>query len=395
MRASSEQAPVTAERLIAAAQAHAAALRARAQEAEGLRRVPDESIALLCRDGFFRVYQPRRFGGSEIPMQSVLQAISALAEGCASTAWVTAVLQIHAFLLGLFPRAAQDDVFGTDAQALIAGVLQPRGTLVAAPGGYRLSGGPWPFASGCDHAQWAILGAMIEGSGAEPAMVLVPMREVEIRDDWFVSGLKATGSKSLMVASATIPAHRVLGFGHAFGGGHPESGAGEAPLFRSAAIPMLALNVTGPALGAARATLDDFLRHIANRRMAFSGEPQTQAPETHRQVAEAKIKIDIAGMLLDRAAGAMRDAAEAGTPMALEPRARVRLEAAYAVRQCVEAVETLFLASGGGVLQETHPIQRAQRDVHAMNVHAVLPLDTNLALYGSIALGLKPNTLFV
>ena len=52
------------------------------------------------------------------------------------------------------------------------------------PGGWRLSG-HYPFSSGCDHAQWAIVGAFL-GERGDPrhiAYLLVPLAEVEIVDD--------------------------------------------------------------------------------------------------------------------------------------------------------------------------------------------------------------------
>ena len=41
------------------------ALRERAQETEDLRRIPDESIKGLQETGFFRLLQPKQWGGYE------------------------------------------------------------------------------------------------------------------------------------------------------------------------------------------------------------------------------------------------------------------------------------------------------------------------------------------
>ena len=59
-------------------------------------------------------------------------------------------------------------------------------------GGWRLSG-RYPFSSGCDYAQWAIIGAFL-GEMGDPrhiAYLLVPLAEIEIVDDWHVLGLPA------------------------------------------------------------------------------------------------------------------------------------------------------------------------------------------------------------
>jgi 3-hydroxy-9,10-secoandrosta-1,3,5(10)-triene-9,17-dione monooxygenase len=81
--------------------------------------------------------------------------------------------------------------------------------------------------------------------------------------------------------------------------------------------------------------------------------------------------------------------------MAFADRARARMDCAHAVRQCLEAVETLFLACGGSGLAEANPVQRAWRDLHAINMHGALALETNQEMYGRILLGLEPNTTLI
>lgn len=380
--------------LIETARSLASRFRERAEEAESARCIPAASITELQEAGLCRVYQSARYGGPELPMQTVLQIVTEIAKGCPSTAWVLAVLQIHEFLLGLFPEQAQDEVFGEDPDTLVAGVVQPRTSARRVDGGYLIEEGRWVFGSGCDHASWAIVGALVqEGDGPpEPTVMLVPPGEWRILDDWNVVGLSATGSKSLTVENALVPEHRTLRMGAAIAG---EAGAGRTGLFRSAFVPMLALNVTGPAVGATHAAIEIFKNGIGKRPIPFTSEPQVAARQTFRQLAEAMTKRDVASLLLDRAAASVRAAADAGQQLDYPLRARVRVDSAYAVRQCVEAIETLFLASGGGVLQRSHPLQRLQRDVHAMALHGALVLEPNLELYGAIALGQASPSPFV
>ncbi len=370
-------------------------LRAAAAEADALRRIPDASIAALVAAGLPRVFQPARFGGPELPMSAVLPLVAGLASACPSTAWVLAVLQIHAWIVGLFPDAAQEEVFGGAPGTLVAGVLQPRGTARPEAGGYLLEAGRWPFASGGDHGEWALVGALVPGNCGPPEAVLLLLRpgEFSLFDDWHVTGLRGTGSKSIATAGGVfVPAHRALAFRAALSG---DAGAGRTPLYRAAFVPMLSLNVTGPALGAARQAVEQFTRHLEGRTLPFSAAPQIAAAQTHRQVGEAKLRIGAAELVLERAAAAVATAAERNVPMTLEARARVRAESAWAVRACLEAVEGLYLASGGGVLQEAHPLARLHRDVHGMSLHAALNLDNNVELYGAAVLGQPLATQFV
>ena len=51
-----------------------------------------------------------------------------------------------------------------------------------------------------------------------------------------------------------------------------------------------------------------------------------------------------------------------------------------------------MLASGGSGIGEATPVQRAWRDIHAINMHGLLNVETNAEMYGRVVLGLPPNT---
>ena len=80
------------DELRAAAEALVPVLHERADRAEELRRLPDETIADLHRTGLFRILQPGRVGGSELPFRSIVELVAVIGRGCGSTAWVLANL---------------------------------------------------------------------------------------------------------------------------------------------------------------------------------------------------------------------------------------------------------------------------------------------------------------
>ena len=55
----------------------------------------------------------------------------------------------------------------------------------------------------------------------------------------------------------------------------------------------------------------------------------------------------------------------------------------------------LNTASGGTSVYRAIPIQRIQRDVQTLNLHALMHPDTNFELYGRILCGLPPNTMYL
>src|SRR5215469_12846318 len=136
------------EEIVARATGLIPTLRARAEEAERLRRLPSENVAALRAAGLFKILQPRRYGGYQLSLHTHVDAVAAVARGCGSTAWCMGVIHAHSWLMGSFPQEAQDETYGADPDTFISAVIAPRGGAKPAEGGFVLNGF-WPFASGC------------------------------------------------------------------------------------------------------------------------------------------------------------------------------------------------------------------------------------------------------
>ena len=150
----------------------------RAPEAAAARRVPAATIAEYHAAGILRILQPRRFGGMQGRFSLFSRIVEELTYGCASSAWVYAVLAEHQWIIAQYPNEAQIDVWGDDPEAVASSSLAPRAAAKRVPGGWRLSG-RYPFSSGCDYAQWAILGAFL-GEVGDPrtiAYLLAPLAD--------------------------------------------------------------------------------------------------------------------------------------------------------------------------------------------------------------------------
>ena len=77
-------APPRFEELLARAEGLIPVLRERAPQAEELRRLPDETIADLHSSGLFRMLQPARVGGSELPYRALFELTAVIGRGCGS-----------------------------------------------------------------------------------------------------------------------------------------------------------------------------------------------------------------------------------------------------------------------------------------------------------------------
>ena len=125
-------------------------LRERASRTEELRRLPPETEQDLHDAGLFRIVQPRRVGGSELDYVALVDCADALAQADASVAWNFANLASHHWMLGMFNRHAQDAVWSSDANTLIASsFIFSAGRATKVDGGYLLNG-HWPFSSGVE-----------------------------------------------------------------------------------------------------------------------------------------------------------------------------------------------------------------------------------------------------
>jgi 3-hydroxy-9,10-secoandrosta-1,3,5(10)-triene-9,17-dione monooxygenase len=132
----------TAAELIGRARDLAPVIARRALECERLGRLPDESFADFRDAGFYRILQPKRFGGYEHDMYTLLEVTREIGRsGCCSSAWVLAILAIHNFYLGYFPPRAQEDIWGEDQDTQTCTPFVPAGKITKVAGGIEIRDG--------------------------------------------------------------------------------------------------------------------------------------------------------------------------------------------------------------------------------------------------------------
>lgn len=382
------------EDLIARARALVPELRKRAQACEDRRSVPPETVADFRAAGFFRLFQPARFGGYEVGLGTLIEIAREVGRGCGSTAWCLALFATHSRLVGLFDERAQQEVFGDSADPLVSAVFAPSATATPVgdgpEAGFRVSG-RWRFASGCDYAEWIAVAARLdraaEGPITDARFFLIPAGEFRIEDTWFAAGLRGTGSKDLVVEDAYAPAYRALSFIDVARGRPPGTAVNTSALFRLPIVPMLAMAMGGPALGLAEAAIDTF-----RDRMSEGAAAQSRQVASQMRLGEAVASVDAAGLLLRRDVEDLERRSAGGERLGPAQRARYLLDAAFVVMSCTRAVDRLFAVSGASALFDSSPLQRAFRDLHAMSAHTALQFDAAADLFGRIELGLPPGS---
>jgi 3-hydroxy-9,10-secoandrosta-1,3,5(10)-triene-9,17-dione monooxygenase len=101
---------------LAAARALVPNLATRVPATTAARRIPDETTEEYRQAGILRVLQPLRFGGHQQSVGVFLDIVDALTEGCASSAWVYAVIAELGWVIASLPERGQIDIWGDDPE---------------------------------------------------------------------------------------------------------------------------------------------------------------------------------------------------------------------------------------------------------------------------------------
>lgn len=372
-------------------------LRERAPKTDELRRLPDETVADFAQAGFFRMLQPKRWGGLEVDPRTFFDVQMTIAKGCPSSAWVLGVVGVHAWQLALFDEQAQNDVWSRDSNVRISSSYAPTGTIERVPGGFKV-GGRWSFSSGCDHCDWVFLGGFAPSEPSGPPDMrtfLLPKGDYRIDDNWHVIGLKGTGSKDIVVDSAFVPEHRTHRLIDGFRCQSPGNRIHTAPLFRLPFGQIFVRSVSSTSIGIAERALETFTARAAKRVAAGDQSKVAVEPHVQRACADVAAAIDEVKLVLYRNLDELLGYAQRNEQPPIERRVRFRFDSSNAADRCCNAVNALFNASGGRALFLGDPMQRAWLDANAARGHFANNPDKPGRNFGGVQLELKNGDFFL
>jgi alkylation response protein AidB-like acyl-CoA dehydrogenase len=359
----------------------------RAAAATAARQIPVKTIAEYREAGILRILQPRRFGGIEGRFSLFSRIVEELTWGCASSAWVYAVFAEHQWIIAQYPERAQIDVWGDDAHAVASSSLAPRAAAERTAGGWRLSG-RYSFSSGCDHAQWAILGAFL-GEMGDPrsiAYLLVPLRETEIVDDWQVLGLLGTGSKSLIVDNVFVPEHRVVMVSDLYAGTPPGAKVHpDYPVLRAPRGFLVSYSLPPVAIALGRRALELACRALSTR-VSRGVRRLADSEFVQMTLGEAAAAIDAATLALHTGREASTAAVSTGRRIPEAEALRARRDMTYAQHQVGWALERLCELSGARWVYDSDPLQEIRRDLMTVLTHTAASRQAAMAPYGKMLL---------
>ncbi|MBF9149581.1 acyl-CoA dehydrogenase family protein [Novosphingobium jiangmenense] len=374
---------LTARDLLAKAQELRPRLRAMEEEAERQGRLPQDLMEELDAAGFFRIVQPRNFGGLEFDVPTFYKVMMELARGSTDVGWVMALVSGQPMVLARFPEQAQFEAYGATGEFRASGSFAPPGKAVPVPGGYRVTAA-WQNGSGCDISTHFMPLVMIEAKeGPQPAQILIDRKDFEIVDDWNVIGMRGTGSKRVIVNDLFVPEHRVMRCHGMMRGAEPLDLAcktNDNPMYSSALSPFLVSQTACVAVGTARAALDHYEEILRTKKSAYPPYREKCTDPVHqrnygtafRLVSTAEAALVQAGHEFMDYAREVRDGVEFDPMRAL----RLRSIAVHSVQLGWEAFQLIFHAGGTSTAaREGHPLTRILRNLNVLRTHAVLQLE--------------------
>ncbi len=369
--------------VVAQAREISSLLAAHAFEAEEQRRPSDTVINALKESDIFKLMSPKKYGGLELDLDTFFEVGLALGEGDASMAWVTNFYIEHVWIFCQFPESFQKALFSDRSYSLAPAMISPTGQVNKEDDGWRING-RWSWSTGIMHADWVIPAAIMKvGEKRAPFFFAIPADEVKIEDTWFVDGMKGTGSNDVLIENVFVPEDRCVSYLDMVKGHAPGAEIHAGPLYRTPMLPILGLAAALPVLGQAKTCIRLYRERLAE--IAETPSPTRQAKASnYMRLAEGETQVRQAELLLREMVAEVMQLRENSTAL---DRARWATQLAWAVNECKRAVTRISEVSGASAHFQSHPMQRAVRDINTISCHVIFDMDARLELYGRAMLG--------
>ena len=304
---------LTPQTLIERARALIPAVRAQQDEAERLGHHTAELGRQFTEAGFYRILQPRQFGGYAFGLPTFWRVMLAISAGDPGTGWALTLGAHHVLTIGAwFSEAGQRDIFGSSGEFAAPHRALPSGTAEPADGGYLVSG-TWDYCSGSAHATHFMCNAMVAGT-TDRITAVMPMDQVTVLDDWgdgAILGMNSSGSNSVRVEEVFVPAPRTAPADWTHGETMAPGAALHGPLYCGRIYALYHAGLVIPVIGAARAALEEYEQIIKSKLTYFPPQvPRYTHPDYQRTYGHALALTDAAEAIVLQAGDRYMELAE-------------------------------------------------------------------------------------
>jgi indole-3-acetate monooxygenase len=335
------------------------------------RRLPAELVSALKSARIYGMLVPRRYGGLELDAPSAFRAVAALARLDGSVGWNAMIGHIGALFPFLVSQNFCDDIYRDGKDHIVAAGGQPVGMAERVPGGWKVTGA-WPFASGCQNAEW-IAGNCVMMEGGSPIdashgpgpmirACIMPAERWEIRDTWHTVGLKGTGSHHVTLTDAFVPDENFFEF--PFG----VSFAPDPIFARFAEVVVLSHGAV--AVGIAEGAIMDLVELARSGvKQLFMTTPMLETERFKEGLARLDAELMAARALLEAQITRVWQNPEPSTAKDMTRVAEQLQAVVWITAACVRVAEGCFELAGSRAVYESSSLQRRVRDLRVAAQH--------------------------
>ncbi|MGH7075962.1 MAG: acyl-CoA dehydrogenase family protein [Stellaceae bacterium] len=374
-------------------------LRQRQAACEANGAILPETNDEFIRAGFYRIVQPRRFGGYEFDPVTYFKVMMEVARGCPSSGWVLALVAGHPIMFAVFPDEAQFDAYGMNGEFRAPAVGSPA-HAEPAPGGWRVSGA-WDYASGCDIATHLIGGAERTGPNGHPIHmhILVERGQFTIIDNWRMVGMQGSGSRRAVVDNIFVPAHRAVDW-TIWMDNPPIDMANRLlknPVYHGRKPTFFIAEAVAVAVGIARGALDLYEEVLTKPpRAGFPGATRMAVAEYQEYWGLARASIDTAQNALLQVGSDYTEHCRAwvedGVPFTDAADRAMILVLQHCVKLAWEATDLLFSTAGTSSGRRDSALARHFRDLAVLRTHGTMRYMRTAPNLARLQFGLAPNS---
>jgi alkylation response protein AidB-like acyl-CoA dehydrogenase len=372
--------------LVSAATSVVPVLSANAEKADADRRLPEEAVQALRAAGLFRLGAPAAYGGHAAGMQAALATAAELGRGCSAASWVTSLFYSATAVIGFYPDRVRREVWGDGPDVTACGALGVPVAAVRKGRGYMLNG-RWGWVSGARHADWAVLDVTTAEPAPDRRMALVPMTRLSIEDTWHMTGMRGTGSDTVVADGVFVPDDYVISFSAAAAGAYRRA---DEPLTLVDFPAGWAAVFAGTPLGMGVAIYDYVTGKLRGGKPLVAGAARhptaIEAPGVQANVADAAMLLDSAMLHAGRSAALVDQAVLAGETLPAVAAARIRMDTGFATRYVRRAVDLLLDAAGASSFAQSGPAERIWRDLGTASRHPAFRVEIDREQYAEVLL---------
>ena len=340
-------------------------------EMDRRRELTPEVVDGLVAQDMLRLLLPRSMGGQEIELLDYCRACEALAWADASTAWFVNQSNVSsASSAAAMPHEAAAAVFDGPREGLAWGARHNNSKAIRVDGGYRLTG-TWSFASGGRHTKWLGAHRAVQNADGTPHIrygrpddrsFLFLHAQAKIIDDWYVLGLRGTGSDSYSVEDLFIPD------GHAPARDVAEERREHGPIYPMGSTLLYASGFCSVTIGIARRMLDTYIELARGRHSRASVNPMARNNAVQREIGLLEARVSAARAFLHEVVAQVYDASAAGK-LDVDLRMRLRLATTWGMNEATDVSIACYRGAGTPAILERSPFERRFRDAMSASQH--------------------------